>query len=275
MFLIGLTGLHRAGKSFFRESGIPEKYNYAVVNKKEIVILLCKRAYQREGKDFDEIINREILEKGLSLDCSDVQKQNIIWAHCNAWYGKQMNTQTINITRQVVDLARELYGERILLDAIHNNLEWHIIHEYLPESALLLFDTPKEVRDSRPGDDGNRVVAEKNIKRMKFWCSDSTLPVLPSFASWRIDGSQTFEEFERDFASFVACLEQGLEPKALSTETLEAAIGGDVAITDARDLILKGLLAECASVDEENRELREKLVADMSKTDSYCPTVEK
>ena len=43
LIIIGLTGLHRAGKSFFRNSQIPQLYGYNTVNKKELIINLCKK----------------------------------------------------------------------------------------------------------------------------------------------------------------------------------------------------------------------------------------
>ena len=42
LIIIGLTGLHRAGKSFFRNSQIPQLYGYNTVNKKELIIIYVK-----------------------------------------------------------------------------------------------------------------------------------------------------------------------------------------------------------------------------------------
>lgn len=274
MFLIGLTGLHRAGKSFFRDSGIPERHGYAVVNKKDLVTKLCKKSFAEEGRDFEQVVDRELLKQGFSLDCSQEDRAKVVWAVCNSWYGQQMKSQAVNITKQIVDTAREEYGDKVILDAVHNNLEWHIIHEYVPESALLLFDTPKHIRDSRPGEDSVQTVAAKNIRRMGFWNSDKSLPALPCLASWRIDGSQDIEQIGENFSVFVSCLENGVEPKKETPESLEAFIGKNITITDSRDQILQGLLAECAAVESQNITLQEKLVSDMAKDDAYCPTIE-
>ena len=51
LIIIGLTGLHRAGKSFFRNSQIPQLYGYNTVNKKELIINLCNKFYLYKNVD--------------------------------------------------------------------------------------------------------------------------------------------------------------------------------------------------------------------------------
>lgn len=67
MIIIGLTGLHRAGKSFFRNSQIPQLYGYNTVNKKELIINLCKKFYLDKNVDLTEVIKDKIINNEIEL----------------------------------------------------------------------------------------------------------------------------------------------------------------------------------------------------------------
>ena len=245
--LIGLTGLHRAGKSHFRKSGVAEKYGFLVVNKKQVVVDL-----------FTAACGNRTME---NLDDENFN-DSIIWKDANTWYGQQMKENPIYITELIVDSAIEKYGEDILLDAIHNNLEWDIIKKHLPDSALLLFATPKEIRDQRCGTDSITEADNKNLRRLSFWTSSKELPSLPCMASWCINGALPMEEIEQNFASFVGFLKEGKRPKEL--------VGVDFSIDDMQDFILQDLLLQLQGVQAENSSLK-RMIEELKK--EVCPTL--
>lgn len=248
--LIGLTGLHRTGKSYFRQSGIAEKYGFVVANKKQLVVELF----------LTSISNPDEYE-AVSFDDANFNNSKL-WKDANSWYGSQMKENPIYITEKIVDFATEKYGEDVVLDAVHNNLEWDIIQKHVPSSALLLFATPQEVRETRTGVDTVEEVDRKNLKRISFWNSSEELPSLPCFASWCIDGSQPIEKIEENFVKFVSCQGQGKSTRELVAE--------DIEVKDMQDFVLQDLISQLNKCQCENYDLQ-KTIDDMQ--DEVCPTL--
>ena len=203
--LICLTGLHKSGKSYFCfESGIPQKYGFEVFNKKNVVIELCKQYYCLRNKDLLEMVKAD----NLALDKKDIP--GAIWTFCNKWYGAMMAKDPYMITNAIITYVKnhvvDTEKNNVILDAVHNNKEWEIIHEIIPKSGLLLFATPSEIRDTRSSDVD--FIRKQNIKRIKYWCSDSNLPPLPYMALGTIDGSGTLEEIDTEFCYFIKQLKK-------------------------------------------------------------------
>ena len=208
--LICLTGLHRAGKSHFSfESGIPQKMGFKVFNKKDIVAKLCFEFNKAKGINIVENVLND-----LGRDFVDRNEKNeLIWNFCNKWYGKMMAADPYFITGQIInkilDDARVENCDKIIIDAVHNNKEWEIIHELVKDSGLLLFLTPKEIRDQRSSD--VNFINKQNLSRINYWCTDPNLPPLPYMALGIIDGSKSNEEIESDFLVFVEKLQKSFK----------------------------------------------------------------
>ena len=136
MIIIGLTGLHRAGKSFFRNSQIPQLYGYNTVNKKELIINLCKKFYLDKNVDLTEVIKDKIINNEIELKGNQqlVLFNDLIWKVSSEWYEEQIYNNTYEVLFNLVNLASENYGEKIILDAVHNNMEWAVCtyHQTFP-----------------------------------------------------------------------------------------------------------------------------------------------
>lgn len=243
--LICLSGLHGAGKSYFSfQSGIPQKQGFKVFNKKDVVRNLCIEEFRHKGINVVEKIITQ-----LGRDFTDENERNeIIWKFCHKWYGGLMENDTYGITSRiinyVIEKSRMNNCNDIILDAIHNNKEWEIIHELDKNSALLMFMTPPNVRNERSTD--IEFVNKQNAKRMGFWCSDPQLPPLPYMAVGFIDGSQTIEQIEKDFIKFVSEARVSID-KGCKNECIDG---------DFLDSKLQGLLSENEALTIQNAKLR-------------------
>lgn len=114
MIIIGLTGLHRAGKSFFRNSQIPQLYGYNTVNKKELIINLCKKFYLDKNVDLTEVIKDKIINNEIELKGNQqlVLFNDLIWKVSSEWYEEQIYNNTYEVLFNLVNLASENYGEK-------------------------------------------------------------------------------------------------------------------------------------------------------------------
>lgn len=243
--LICLTGLHKAGKSYFSfESGIPQKEGFNVFNKKHIVTDLCVQYYAKMGIDIIDKIKTE--NPYFNKD----EYSEILWNFCNKWYGQMMAQNAYTITNSIIEYIENKLGSltknRVILDAVHNNKEWEIIHEIVPESGLLLFATPYDVRESRSVDKDN--VFKQNLKRINFWCKDSSLPPLPYMALGTIDGSKSPEEIKSSFNCYIDQLRLSFDAKQTQEMNFISPL----------DLKLKSLMSENELLAIENANLRNK-----------------
>lgn len=244
--LICLSGLHRAGKSYFSfQSGIPQKHGFKVFNKKDVVRELCVEEFGTRGIN---IIDKIIEQLGQELT-DENEKNEIIWKFCNKWYGELMDKDPYEITSRIIKYVEEKAHQEncndIILDAIHNNREWEIIHELDNESALLMFMTPSAVRKERSIDVD--FIDKQNTKRMKFWCSDPQLPPLPYMAVGFIDGSLPAEQIENDFTKFVRETRVSLTHKESKKECIDG---------DFLDFKLQALMSENEALTIQNAKLR-------------------
>ena len=68
---------------------------------------------------FCKIINNEIELKG---NQQLVLFNDLIWKVSSEWYEKQIYNNTYEVLFNLVNLASENYGEKIILDAVHNKM---------------------------------------------------------------------------------------------------------------------------------------------------------
>lgn len=161
--IIALTGLHSAGKSYFTQN-IPGKYGFKVFSKKKIIEDLCK---EETGRDD--------------------------W---NEWHKEEFEKNPEKITLKI--LSKLPLNDNIILDAVHSNLEWNIIHKYFPDSILTLITTFEVDRKER----WNREIDlnEADKKRINFWHSSGVEDIcLLTKVSWALNGSAPLEQNELSF----------------------------------------------------------------------------
>lgn len=257
MIIIGLTGLHRAGKSYFRYSRVSESYGYNVVNKKELIVKLCRSYYLSKNIDLDETIKKEIISKGLESNDKQFMNlfNNLIWKISNEWFGEQMYTNAQEVLYKLIKLANQLYGSKIVLDAIHNNLEWAVISDFADKQGLIYFNTSRIIRERRPGELNNDVVSRKNIKRIGYWFNDKSLPSLISSFSWCISGTEDILLNGQSFALLVRCIENDI---SLNNVRLLLTKDCQYSIYDYKSEIIDDLCEEVMACNpyDENLHLR-------------------
>ena len=169
MTVLGITGLHAAGKSYMLER-IPQKFGFTVYNKKEIIADLCEHA-TGSREDWGE------------------------------WYKKEFNSEPESITFKILN---RIQGDKVIIDAIHSNREWSIIKQIQPGALLLNVTTPQIVRDARE-EPGDKI---KNIQRIKYWHSiyGDTFGCLLSQVDWSFNGAaslKTNTEMFRELVRFI------------------------------------------------------------------------
>lgn len=262
MIIIGLAGLHRAGKSFFRNSQITQLYGYNIVDKKELIIKLCINFYLSKNIDLEEIIKKKIINSQLNLKNNQFLEvfNNIIWEYSNKWYEEQMHNNTYEVLFSLVKLANEMYGPKIVLDAVHNNLEWSIISEYADKKGIIYFYTPKIIRESRPGVLDNDTVNKKNVKRIGYWFKDNSVPNLINSFSWCIDGTEDILKNNQSFALLVRCIENDIDLLSQKSE-----LDNNYKIFDYKSVIINDLFAEIKSCNQNNESLCLKLTKEKHK----------
>jgi len=262
LIIIGLAGLHRAGKSFFRNSQIPRLYGYSIVNKKELIIKLCRDFYSSKNIDLDEIIKNKIINSGLDLKNDQFLDlfNNLIWEFSNEWYEEHMYNNTHEVLFHLVKLANEIYGPKIVLDAVHNNLEWAVISEYVDKKGIIYFSTPKTIRESRPGVLDNDIVNKKNIKRIGYWFKDNSVPNLINGFSWCIDGTEDILKNNQSFALLDRCIEKDIDLYDVDLLTLKSKLENDYTICNYKSEIIDDLCEEINSSNQDNESLCLKLI---------------
>lgn len=169
--LIALTGLHGAGKTYFANN-VPHKFGFEVFNKKEIV----EKIYKTEYHD----------------------------GNWKEWYYKEFNRNVYEITKKII---KKLPLEKnIVLDAIHNNIEWQTITEIVPRAVLAVITTPEQIRIHRrdTGDD------KKDIKRIEYWHSKNgeESNCLLAHVSWSFNGAASILANEQSFNELVELMKK-------------------------------------------------------------------
>ena len=166
MTILGITGLHAAGKSYMLER-IPKEFGFKVYNKKEVIADIC------------EMITGD-------------REQ---WSQ---WYKKEFNDNPAKMTFRILS---RLQGDKVILDAVHSHREWQLIKQVSPEALLLNVTTPQLVRDTRE-DPGDKI---KNIQRLKYWHSvyGDTFGCLLSEVDWSFNGAASLENQRQNFAALV------------------------------------------------------------------------
>ena len=178
MTILGITGLHAAGKSYMLQR-IPQKFGFTVYNKKEIIADLCEH------------------ETG--------SKEN--WGE---WYKKEFNAEPESITFKILNRVQ---GDKVILDAIHSNREWNIIKQIQPGALLLNVTTPQCVRDLRE-EPGDKI---KNIQRIKYWHSvyGDTFGCLLSQVDWSFNGAASLATNTANFAELVKFINARENPRGI------------------------------------------------------------
>ena len=172
--LIGFTGLHAAGKSYFLNR-LSERFGFKVYDKKQIL----RRLYFQETGKTDEKFN--------------------------LWYGDKFQEDPYAILERILSFIPE--DEDAILDAIHSSYEWEIIEDLRPESYLALMVTPRELREIRwtqreinPSID----LTSHDNKRLVYWHNQhAERSCLPAHASWAFCGAATEELNVRSFGEFL------------------------------------------------------------------------
>lgn len=132
--LIGITGLHGAGKSFFCNT-IPPKFGFKVFSKKKELAKIYKI---KTGRDD--------------------------WEN---WYRKEYEKDPTKITEFMLLGINQ--KDNVILDAVHSPIEWHIIKENFPNAELVEVISPDWVRSKRI----TSLEMEKDKKRIKYWHSEN------------------------------------------------------------------------------------------------------
>ena len=173
--IIALTGLHSAGKSYFTNN-IPEKYGFKVYSKKKIIEQMCKEEANRDD-----------------------------W---NEWHKEEFEKNPEKITLKI--LSRLPLGENIVLDSVHSNLEWDIIHNYYPDSILTFMACFESDRQQRWKREVN--LEELDKKRIGFWHNSNVDNIcLLTKVSWAFNGSASLEQNEKSFAELIDYIQKTKE----------------------------------------------------------------
>lgn len=159
--LIGLTGLHGAGKSYFCDT-IPPEFGFKVFTKKKELAKVYK---SKTGKD-----------------------------NWEEWYRNEYRKNPRKITEFIFSGIKT--ESNVIIDAIHSPIEWQIVKEMFPNAELAEIVTPEKIRLQRtpPLD------IEKNKKRIEYWHSEGKCLLTEVEWSFNGSGSkelneQSFKEF--------------------------------------------------------------------------------
>lgn len=128
--LIGITGLHGAGKSYFCDT-IPSEFGFKVFSKKKQLQNIYKL---KTGKDD--------------------------WKE---WYRNEYQKDPRKITEFILLWIND--KEDFVIDAIHSPTEWKIIKEKFPNAQLAEIVTPKRIRERRI----DKLDIEKDASRIVHW----------------------------------------------------------------------------------------------------------
>lgn len=132
--LIGITGLHGAGKSYFCNT-IPTKFGFKVFSKKQEL----ERIYRTKTGKSD-------------------------WTN---WYRKEYEKDAQRITEFILmGIKKE---ENVIFDAVHSPVEWHIIKKQFPNAELIEIVTPELIRLQRVQSED----IKKDLKRIEHWHSNN------------------------------------------------------------------------------------------------------
>lgn len=155
--IIGLTGLHGAGKSFLANI-MSTRLKWRIVNKRNVM--------------------KEIYEKQAPVD-------DLTWEDWyRVLYGK---VGAFNVMTMIIEeFVQEKERFPIVLDAVHNTDEWRAIKYVYPESLLVGVFSPKKIRIAR-NDQGD---AELDVKRIIYWHENvlGELSCLLSEVEWAFSG---------------------------------------------------------------------------------------
>lgn len=90
-------------------------------------------------------------------------------------------------------IINEIYlSDNIILDAVHSNLELEIIKQIYPNTKLVEFITPKEIRENRWI--SKYTIEEKDNKRINYWHNEKAdSKCLISEADWAFNGATSLE----------------------------------------------------------------------------------
>lgn len=165
--LIGITGLHGAEKSYFCNTMSPE-FGFKVFSKKQELAKIYKT---KTGRDD--------------------------WEN---WYRKEYETDPKKITEFILLGINE--SENIILDAIHSQVEWHIIKQHFPNAELVEVITPEPIRLQRMAP----LDIEKDKKRIEHWHSENGC--LLSEVGWSFNGAASKELNEQSFREFIDYIKQ-------------------------------------------------------------------
>lgn len=134
--LIGITGLHGAGKSYFCDT-IPSEFGFKVFSKKKQLQNIYKLKTGRD--DWKE------------------------------WYRSEYQKDPRKITEFMLLWIND--KEDFVIDAIHSPVEWGIIKEKFPNAQLAEIVTPKPIRKKRI----DKLDMEKDTSRIAHWHDNGCL----------------------------------------------------------------------------------------------------
>ena len=95
--------------------------------------------------------------------------------------------------------------KNIVLDAVHNNIEWQVINKIIQTPVLAVVTTPEHIRINRREVDDDK----KDIKRIEYWHSkiDNEYSCLLAEAGWSFNGASSLATNEQSFKELIELLE--------------------------------------------------------------------
>ena len=163
--ILVLAGLHGSGKSHLAQR-VARTFGWRTCIKRD----LLKEFHIREGRGGD-------------------------WV---AWYRAQYASRgAYAVTR---DILRFLPDDgHVILDSVHNMVEWRAVRECHPSALLALVVAPKAVRLARNGPED----AGLDAQRVRFWHEEGHQGCLAAESEWCFNGAGDAVTQDAEFMAFI------------------------------------------------------------------------
>lgn len=154
--MLALAGLRGAGKSFISRI-LVEEFGWTRIYKHDMLRKLHERS--------DDLGN---------------------WEH---WYLQQYRERGVSaVTEDILQVLPQTTP--LVLDAVHNPIEWHTIKSRVLESRLFLVVASREVRERRRGPNQD----EANRTRLSYWHEQKgSSSCLAAEVDWTLNGAASIE----------------------------------------------------------------------------------
>lgn len=154
--MLVLAGLHGAGKSFISRL-LVEEFGWTNIYKRDILHKL--HAQSGDQNDWEQ------------------------------WYLRQYQIHGVeSVTKDILKVLP--LEAKLVLDSVHNPIEWRVIRTQVPESRLMFVLTSLKVREERHGPGQNEI----NQTRLRHWHEQKEhLLCLAAEADWALNGAAPVE----------------------------------------------------------------------------------